>query len=178
MFSGILVGKNINLRLVEVSDAKFIYDMRQDSKSKYLSVVNSGVESQVKWIQEYKKREFKGNEYYFVIESKEKESLGLVRLYDFRDDSFCWGSWIIKDNAPSSCAIESVLSVYDFAFYELGFKKSHFDVRKNNDKVIAFHKRFGAIIIGEDNENYYFNFTLQEYNETRKKYIKFVAYNG
>lgn len=178
MFNGVLVGKNINLRLVEVSDAKFIYDMRQDSKSKYLSVVNSGVESQVKWIKEYKKREFKGNEYYFVIESKEKESLGLVRLYDFRDDSFCWGSWIIKDNAPSSCAIESVLSVYDFAFYELGFKRSHFDVRKNNDKVIAFHKRFGAIIIGEDNENYYFNFTLQEYNETRKKYIKFVAYNG
>ena len=84
MFNGVLVGKNINLRLVEVSDAKFIYDMRQDSKSKYLSVVNSGVESQIEWIKEYKKREFKGSEYYFVIESKNNESLGLVRLYDFR----------------------------------------------------------------------------------------------
>ncbi|WP_236846226.1 hypothetical protein [Campylobacter devanensis] len=56
MFNGVLVGKNINLRLVEVSDAKFIYDMRQDSKSKYLSVVNSGVKSQIEWIKEYKKR--------------------------------------------------------------------------------------------------------------------------
>lgn len=173
MFSGILVGKSINLRLVELSDAKFICDMRQGSKSKYLSVVNSGMESQVKWIQEYKKREFKGSEYYFVIESKNNESLGLVRLYDFRDDSFCWGSWIIEDNAPSSCAIESVLCLYDFAFYELGFKKSHFDVRKNNTKVIAFHKRFGAKIISEDEQNYYFKFTLQEYDKIRRKYINF-----
>ena len=140
-------------------------------------MVNSGVESQVKWIQEYKKREFKGSEYYFVIESKEKESLGLVRLYDFRNDSFCWGSWIIKDNVPSSCAIESVLSVYDFAFYQLGFAKSHFDVRKNNLKVVAFHKKFGAIITGEDDENYYFNFALEDYVKTRKKYAKFVVYS-
>ncbi|WP_086296451.1 GNAT family N-acetyltransferase [Campylobacter devanensis] len=175
MFNGVLVGKNINLRLVEVSDAKFIYDMRQDSKSKYLSVVNSGVESQIEWIKEYKKREFKGSEYYFVIESKNNESLGLVRLYDFRGDSFCWGSWIIKDNAPSCCAIESVLCVYDFAFYELGFKQSHFDVRKDNIKVIAFHKRFGAIIVSEDDENYYFKFTLEDYIKTRKKYAKFCS---
>lgn len=177
MFSGILVGKNINLRLVEVSDAKFIYDMRQGFKSQYLSVINSDIEVQIKWIKEYKKREFKGSEYYFVIESKNNESLGLVRLYDFRDDSFCWGSWIIKDGAPPNCAIESVLCVYDFAFYKLGFKRSHFDVRKNNDKVIAFHKKFGAIIIGEDDENYYFNFALEDYVKTRKKYAKFVVYS-
>lgn len=177
MFSRILVGKSINLRLVELSDAKFIYDMRQGSKSKYLSAVNSTVDSQIEWIKEYKKREFKGSEYYFVIESKNNESLGLVRLYDFRDDSFCWGSWIIKDGAPPNCSIESVLCVYDFAFYQLGFTKSHFDVRKDNIKVIAFHKKFGAIINGEDDENYYFNFALEDYVKTRKKYAKFVVYS-
>lgn len=39
MFCGVLKGKNILLRLVEVSDAQFIYEMRQGSKSKHLSKV-------------------------------------------------------------------------------------------------------------------------------------------
>lgn len=173
MFNGVLSGKSINLRVVELGDAQFIYDMRQGIKSQYLSAIKSGVKSQIEWIKEYKKREFDGREYYFVIESKEAKPLGLVRLYDFRSDSFCWGSWIMRDGAPANCAIESVLCVYDFAFYELGFQKSHFDVRKDNSKVIAFHKRFGAIIIGEDEKDFYFNFTLEEYKKVRKKYIKF-----
>lgn len=67
--------------------------------------------------------------------------------------------------------------MYDFAFYELGFAKSHFDVRKNNLKVVAFHKRFGTIITGEDDENYYFKFTLKGYIKTWKKYAKFVVYS-
>jgi len=31
-------------------------------------------------------------------------------------------------------------------------------VRKGNNKVIAFHKRFGAKIVNEDELNYYFIF--------------------
>ncbi|WP_180380339.1 hypothetical protein [Campylobacter lanienae] len=49
--------------------------------------------------------------------------------------------------------------MYDFAFYQLGFTQSHFDVRKDNLKAVAFHKKFGAIINSEDDENYYFKFT-------------------
>lgn len=56
----------------------------------------------------------------------------------------------------------------NLAFYELGFKQSHFDVRKDNIKVIAFYKKFGVIITGEDDENYYFKFTLEDYIKTRK----------
>lgn len=65
--------------------------------------------------------------------------------------------------------------MHDFTFYELGFTQSHFDVRKDNIKVIAFHKKFGAIITGEDDENYYFKFTLEDYVKMRKKYAKFVV---
>lgn len=67
------------------------------------------------------------------------------------------------------------MCVYDFAFYELGFAQSHFDVRKDNLKAVAFHKRFGAIIINEDDEDYYFKFTLEDYVKMRKKYAKFVV---
>ena len=171
----IVYGKNINMRTVIQDDAEFIFEMRQkQDKTKYLSKVAGSVKSQKEWIKNYKEREKLKQEFYFVIESKEQEKLGLVRMYDFQDDSFCWGSWLIKDEAPKTTAIESALQIYEFGFNELGFKKSHFDVRKGNDKVIAFHKRFGAKIINEDKLNFYFSFEKEVYEVTKKKYKRYL----
>ncbi|WP_086229929.1 hypothetical protein [Campylobacter devanensis] len=61
----------------------------------------------------------------------------------------------------------------NLVFYELGFTQSHFDVRKNNLKVVTFHKKFGAIITSKDDENYYFNFALEYYVKTRKNMLNF-----
>ena len=171
----IICCKNLNLRTVAIEDAEFIYNMRQNqNKTKYLSRVTGTVESQKEWIKNYKQREEEKKEFYFVIESKDKRKLGLVRMYDFQDNSFCWGSWLIKEDAPKSTAIESALQIYEFGFYSLGFEKSHFDVRKENDKVIAFHQRFGAKIIDEDKLNYFFNFEKSDYEITKKKYKRYL----
>ena len=171
----LLNGKNINFRTVEVEDAEFIYNMRQNqNKTKYLSKVTGDVKSQKEWIKNYKQREENKKEFYFVIESKNEEKLGLVRMYDFKDDSFCWGSWLIKEDAPKTTAIESALQIYEFGFYTLGFKKSHFDVRKGNDKVIAFHQRFGAKIVDEDELDYFFNFQKSDYKIIKEKYKRYL----
>ncbi len=171
----LLNGKNINLRAVELGDAEFIYNMRQNqNKTKYLSKVTGDVKSQKEWIKNYKQREEDKKEFYFVIESKDKEKLGLVRMYDFKSDSFCWGSWLIKENAPKTTAIESALQIYEFGFYILGFEKSHFDVRKGNNKVIAFHQRFGARIVDEDGLDYFFNFEKSDYEITKEKYKRYL----
>ena len=167
--------KNLNLRTVAIEDAEFIYNMRQNqNKTKYLSRVTGTVESQKEWIKNYKQREEEKKEFYFVIESKDKRKLGLVRMYDFQDNSFCWGSWLIKEDAPKSTAIESALQIYEFGFYSLGFEKSHFDVRKENDKVIAFHQRFGAKIVDEDELDYFFNFEKSDYEITKEKYKRYL----
>lgn len=165
-------GKNINLRLVELSDAEFIVNLRS-SKGTFLSKTSSQVEQQIKWIENYKIRENKKEEFYFIIESKEKENLGVIRLYDFQGDSFCWGSWIVKDGAPVTTAIESVLLIYEIGFYKLGFKRTHFDVRKANQKVLNFHKRFGVKKVGETELDYLFNMDIEEYEINKKKYSKF-----
>jgi len=171
----IICGKNINLRTVETCDAEFILSMRQNkNKTKYLSQVTGTLENQINWIKSYKLRESEDKEFYFLIEAKDNDKLGLVRLYDFRKDSFCWGSWLIKENAPKSTAIESALQVYEFGFYKLGFKKSHFDVRKNNDKVVAFHKRFGAEITEENEIDYFFNFEKTNYELIKEKYKRYL----
>ena len=171
----IIYGKNINMRTVTTEDAEFIYTMRQNqNKTKYLSTVTGTVDSQKEWIKNYKQREEEKKEFYFVIELKDEKKLGLVRMYDFQDDSFCWGSWLIKEDAPKTTAIESALQIYEFGFYNLGFEKSHFDVRKGNDKVIAFHKRFGAKIVDEDELDYFFNFEKSDFEITKEKYKRYL----
>jgi len=168
-------GKNIDLRTASIDDAGFIFQMRQrSSKTKYLSQIKGSVSTQKRWLQAYKKREEAHKEYYFIIESKRSEPLGLIRMYDFRRDSFCWGSWLIKDDAPHSTAIESALQIYEFAFYTLDFMQSHFEVQKGNDKVIAFHKRFGAKVVYEDEDEYHFIFTKESYEQTRVRYQRYL----
>ena len=171
----LISGKNINMRTVKLNDAGFIYEMRKNqAKTKYLSNISGTVEDQKNWINPYKHREIERKEFYFIIESKVGEKLGLARMYDFKDNSFCWGSWLIKDNAPKTTAIESALQIYEFGFYQLGFNQSHFDVRIGNDKVISFHQRFGAKIVREDELDYFFNFTKIDYEITREKYKRYL----
>ena len=172
----IIEGKNINLRLVEIDDADFILSLRLE-KGKFLSNTNPSFEEQKKWIKLYKERESLKQEYYFIIENKDSLPIGTVRIYDFKFDSFCWGSWVIKNNSPYYFSIESVMLVYEFAFQFLNFKNSHFDVRKDNDSVVSFHKRFGAKIIKEDELDYFFNFSIEDYQISKIKYKKFLIQN-
>ncbi len=96
-------------------------------------------------------------------------------MYDFQKNSFCWGSWILKKGSPSYMAIESALLVYEFGFYGLGFLRAHFDVRKENRKVVAFHQKFGAKIVNQSELDWFFDFSREQYRATRDKYHKYLA---
>ena len=168
-----MIGKNIKFRTVIEKDASFILELR-NVKGVHLSQTSISEKQQKAWIADYKKRERAELEYYFIIESLDHERLGLLRVYDLREDSFCWGSWIIKDDAPKATAIESVLLVYQFGFEELGFRNCHFDVRKENVKVIKFHESFNAKRTGETESDLLFNLTYQDYLSSKKKFIKFT----
>lgn len=149
----ILESKTIYLRLAEVKDAKFILDLRKNDKyNKYLSKVDEDIKKQEEWLNAYKQRESKNLEFYFIIHRLDnKKQIGTVRVYDFIDNnySFCWGSWILNEDKTRYAALECTLLIYDFAFGKLGFKKCHMDMRKNNLKIIEYHKRLGVNIIGE-----------------------------
>jgi RimJ/RimL family protein N-acetyltransferase len=169
--------KNIKLRLVEEDDAEFILKLRTEpTKNKYLSQTGADIEGQIMWIRSYKLREHLDREYYYVICDNDDEKLGLVRMYDFRDSekSFCWGSWILKQGSPVFAAIESAITIYEIGFNICGFHKSHFDVRKDNTKVLKFHRNFGAKQINEDEIDFYFDFTRDDYEAIKPKYQKFI----
>jgi RimJ/RimL family protein N-acetyltransferase len=172
---GRLQGRTIRLRLATVADAAFINALRRDEHhNRYVSHVEDDVQAQARWLEAYKRREEKGEEYYFIIELADGTPSGTVRIYDYRGDSFSWGSWIIARGTPPAVAMESALLVYEFAFGPLAFTRCHFQVRKGNERVVAFHKRFGAEVVAEDDLEYRFDYTREGYTAIRHHYAKFL----
>ena len=167
-------GKYINLRLVQPADAAFIVELRTDEKlKKFLSPVSSDVEAQRIWIESYKEKEASALEYYFIIELKDSTPVGAVRVYDLKEDSFSWGSWIIKPGQTPHIAIESAVRIYDFAFESLKYRKARFEVVKENISVTKFHINFGAFQINEDSEYFYYENTYENVQKAKEKYRKF-----
>lgn len=165
-----LESKTINMRLIDESDAEFVLKLRLDERyNKFLSSVNSDINSQRDWIRKYKEDEISNKQFYFIIERKDGVPCGTVRVYDIKENSFCWGSWILNEDKTHYAAIESALMVYDFGFNRLGFNKSHFEVIRGNLKVVSFHKKFGAVMIGEDDDHYYFEITKSFSNEVQRE---------
>jgi len=155
-----------------VKDADFILSLRSDKeKSKYLSQTPAELSHQIAWLIDYAG---KSDQAYFIIETKEREPLGTVRLYDARSNSICWGSWILKDGAPQSAAIESALMVYSYAANFLGFRQAHFDVRKGNENVWRFHERMGAERVGETASDYLYRIDIDGVLSTHPKYRKYL----
>lgn len=168
--------KTIGLRLVEEQDAEFILSLRLDERyNRFLSGVTPDVEAQKAWIRKYKNDEAAGLQYYFIIERLDGTPCGTIRIYDLRPDSFCWGSWILNENKTRYAAIESALLIYEIGFDQLGFAKSHFDVMKGNEGVISFHKRMGAVVTGEDEQNFYFEITRESVEKARLSMLEKIG---
>jgi RimJ/RimL family protein N-acetyltransferase len=169
-----IVGNNLVFRNANKEDAAFILELRTDPvKGKYISKTSTDINLQIAWLEEYEKDD---TQIYFIIENKNGERLGTVRLYDIKGDSFCWGSWILKEGKPSGLAIESALMVYHYAL-SLGFKKSHFAVRKGNKSVWKFHENFGAQRVDEAAEDYTYNISIDAIQKSLDKHKKYLP-NG
>ncbi|WP_429069055.1 GNAT family N-acetyltransferase [Aeromonas veronii] len=173
-----LRARTIHFKLVEEFHAEFIISLRTNRElNKHLSQTDASVEMQKEWIKKYKSREESQIEFYFIIfRNDDNKPIGTVRLYDFRRDvnSFCWGSWILNSDKTKFAALESAFLVYQFAFDTLNFEQSHFDVRKENSKVIAFHEKMGAKQIAETELDFLYEIKKESIDAARKRFEKFI----
>lgn len=171
-----IIGNNIILRLVEIDDASFVMNLRLNGqKAKFLSKVDDDVAKQKIWLSDYKAREMKGEEFYFIICSKTNMPCGTVRVYDFINESFSWGSWLINSKvAPFTAGIESALLIYEFAFKYLNLKKCHFEVITENTKVRSFHEKMGAWTSSSDPIKTYYEYDKDTYEKIKTRYIKYL----
>ena len=165
-------GKTLVLRNAVVADAAYILSLRTNpQKSKHLSKVSDDLDAQMAWLASYQERD---TEAYFIIEDVLGIPLGTVRIYDAQGDSFCWGSWILLENAPSSAAIESALIVYAYALESLGFQRAHFQVQKANERVWRFHERFGAERIEENEVQYGYRLSSAAIKSSIDRYRRYL----
>lgn len=169
-----ITGKTLVFRDAIPLNAAFILALRTDDrKARHLSHTAPELEKQVAWLIAYAD---KTDQAYFIIENQVGEPLGTVRLYDAQIDSFCWGSWILKDGAPPNAAIESALMVYAYAIDCLSFNQAHFDVRKGNESVWRFHERFGAVRVAEKtDQNYLYRIKQEQISSARQRYRKYLS---
>lgn len=172
-----LEGRTIHFRLIEESDATFLYQLRIDETlNKYISKVDSSVEAQIEWIRSYKERESRDIEYYFIIERNDtNEKIGTIRLYGITDDNrFCWGSWILNSRKTVTSAIESAYLIYEFAFEKRNLSSSYFQVDRLNNTVNSFHVKTGAIKIDEDMVNINYIFTKECFFKFKDKFRRVI----
>ena len=163
------MGKYVNIRQVKTDDAEFILSLRCDEKkAKYLHKTEYNVEKQKQYIERCLKLD---NEWYFIITRKNGEPIGTYRIYDLKSDSFCIGSWLMVENCTPEEMMEGEYLVKMFAFEKTGFDKFHFDVRKDNKKVIRYHKMMGAVQTGETDIDYLFECTKEDYLKNIKQYL-------
>lgn len=171
-------GTTIYFRLVELSDAEFILNLRLDPQnSENLSPTDSSIDKQIAWMQDYKKREARGEEFYYIIHRRDNDlPIGTIRIYDFdiRKSSFSWGSWILNSDKTVSAALESCLIILDKGFFGLGFHNCHGGIVKTNTRVIRMHKKFGAIKVDEDERLIYNSTPRQAYEQNRDKLLELV----
>jgi RimJ/RimL family protein N-acetyltransferase len=169
-------GVGLCLRPVQIGDAAYIHGLRVNpAYNRHLSQVTGTVADQRAWIERYKAREAAGGEVYYLITRKDGVPCGTVRLYDIAGSRFTWGSWILDQNKPPKAALESALRVYEIGFHRLGCATSAFDVRRDNARTLAFHRRFGARQTGEDDENIYFHYTRDRFEADRAGYLSLLA---
>lgn len=170
----IIQAEGLRMRLVQDSDVNFIYSLRRNRKlQRFISLTPPDISNQYDWIKQYKNREAKQQEYYFIFEDLDGKPWGTIRLYDFRPGHFTLGSWICLPGNKDSIAIKAQLLALQFGFVELNFSKCLLDVRKKNLPVLDYIKYLSPTKINEDELNYYFELDAATFNANRGKVVRF-----
>ena len=133
------------LRFVKEDDALFIVRLRtQDCTKGFLHDTSTDVQDQIEWTKNYKVRESKGEDYYFVVE-RDCIPLGLIRIYNIHEETFTLGSWVMSPDASLGAILASTILVREVAFdiLELEIEDAYDGVNVLNKKVLKFNLDWG-----------------------------------
>lgn len=162
----ILSRYGIDVRLVTEEDAKFVVSLRNSERVGDYLHKTGDVENQKLWTREYKQREIRGAEYYFIF-SHNGEPFGLARIYniDWTRCTCTGGSWVCKSNTPFDLSMLTIVIIAEIED-TLGLLIDIYEVNKKNLQVLKFHRKIQcAYEYGETNKDILFMSTP----ETRKK---------
>lgn len=174
----------LKLRLVNENDADFIIRLRTNPKlNRFLHPTSPDIEIQKEWISNYKIREAKGFDYYFIF-FVNGQPVGLNRIYNIEENIFTSGSWIFDPDGPIECSIASALITRIIAFEILGkeIEYSNDGCHVDNKKVLKFNLMLGLKITGKREEQlgtyYTFSMTKADFYKNKPVIEKLIGYNN
>ena len=135
----------LKVRLINENDAGFILSLRANpSKTKYMLTLDSEIESQKKWILEYKIREKEGLDYYFIYYKDNEKPIGLNRAshLDYKTKTVKSSSWIAVEGLKYEPLIMILLG-NEIAFNLIGIDSTWGELHKNNSSAFKILKLFG-----------------------------------
>lgn len=166
----------LHVRLVREEDAAFIVKLRTNPQlSKFLHQTNPDVSVQQEWIRQYKLRETKGEDFYFIFYSQDKP-VGVIRIYDidYSKSKATIGSWVCELDLPLPIPVSTLIIGREIMFEILRVETDCFEVRKANKHVQRVHKMMGAEIVAEDKENYYYELSKNVFEEQKMEVINLL----
>ncbi len=138
---GYIEGRYVNLRSVEEYDAEYTLSLRQNPElNKYFPHLNITLEQQKAWICKQRQQE---GDYYFIVEDKDGNKVGVVGIYNVNGDTVESGRVIVVGNAIHS--IESQMLSFEFAFDKLNAKRITHYVYADNTKALRSAMMFGSV---------------------------------
>lgn len=167
----------ISVRLVVERDAQFIVDLRTNkSLSRFIHSTDDNIQKQIEWIRQYKERESRGEEYYFIFYI-DKIPYGVERIYNIKEDSFVHGSLVFKEESPFGASIKADIITREIGFGMLEKETNYFDVSKGNNGVISYHERYKPVILSEDEESYHYSLSKENFEKYKSVYMKIFKMN-
>jgi hypothetical protein len=163
----------LHVRFVEESDAEFIIELRTNPNlSKYIHETTPDIELQRTWIQNYKTRQHKGEDFYFMFEKPIGTRLGVCRIYDIKEDSFTMGSWIFLRQSPVGSSILADIITREIAFKLLPIKRCVFDVKRKNVTVDRYHGTYKSELLYQDEETNYYTCSKENFERYKRIHIR------
>lgn len=161
-----------SVRLVNESDADFVVRLRTRPEANgFLHSTSNRVEDQKLWIEEYKRRESEGLEYYFVYE-KNNEPFGINRIYDIRNGEGTTGSWICSPNTNPIDTLATAVLLYDIAFDEIGLSIAHFNTNKDNTSALKVNRAIGGKLVSANDTDYFFDLKQEVYHSLHERLLR------
>ncbi|GGD05522.1 GNAT family N-acetyltransferase [Hyunsoonleella pacifica] len=148
-----LTGKHINLRALEPEDLDFVFEIENDETIWHLGNTQTPFSRYVikQYLENALKDIFEAKQLRLVVESKKREALGLIDLFDFDFKNKRAGVGIIvKDeaNRAKGYGNEALKLLINYSFTHLGLHQLYCNISEENKASIQLFTKHGFEKIG------------------------------
>lgn len=139
-------GNFCHLYPVEISDAKFIYDLRTQEGGAFLKKIGPTVNDQKLYLKKYMNNYTLKKEIYFkLLDCKTNKFVGVTRFCELDTETkFGFESGIMLKNCAPNIYLDAMFIIFKIGFDLLGRQVSGpWYVDNRNTRMINFHQKIG-----------------------------------